>query len=76
MSSALVLAGGGVTGIAWETGVLMGLHQRGLRLIENVDIVIGTSAGATVGAQILSGLSIEELFERQISDEHHEISPN
>jgi NTE family protein len=76
MSSALVLAGGGVTGIAWETGVLFGLQQRGMNLIEQVDLVVGTSAGATVGAQILSGVSLAELFERQISEEHNEISPD
>lgn len=75
MSSALVLAGGGVTGIAWETGVLYGLQQRGLHLIDQVDVVIGTSAGATVGAQILSGMPLEELYSRQLSDDHHEISP-
>lgn len=75
MSSALVLAGGGVTGIAWETGVLYGLQQQGRHLIEDIDIVIGTSAGSTVAAQILSGVSLEELFARQVADDHSEISP-
>jgi NTE family protein len=75
MSSALVLAGGGVTGIAWETGVLCGLQQQGVRLVDEVDIVIGTSAGATVGAQVLSGISLDELYAKQLSDEHGEISP-
>lgn len=75
MSAALVLAGGGVTGIAWETGVLFGLQQQGQRLVDDVDIVIGTSAGATVGAQILSGVPLDELFARQVSDHHGEISP-
>lgn len=75
MSSALVLAGGGVTGIAWETGVLFGLQKRGIDVVSDVDLVIGTSAGATVGAQILSGVSIEQLLANQTSEEHHEISP-
>ena len=75
MSSALVLAGGGVTGIAWETGVLYGLQQQGLHLVDDLDLVVGTSAGATVGAQILSGVSLEELFARQVSEHHQEISP-
>lgn len=75
MSSALVLAGGGVTGIAWETGVLYGLQQQGLHLVDEVDLVVGTSAGATVGAQITSGTSLDELFALQISDHHQEISP-
>lgn len=47
-----------------------------MNLIEQVDLVVGTSAGATVGAQILSGVSLAELFERQISEEHNEISPD
>ena len=75
MSAALVLAGGGVTGIAWETGVLYGLQEQGRHILHDVDTVIGTSAGATVGAQILSGTSLEELFARQISEQHQEISP-
>jgi NTE family protein len=76
MSAALVLAGGGVTGIAWETGVLYGLQQQGNDILNEVDVVIGTSAGATVGAQVLSGVPLDELFGRQISDAHGEISPN
>lgn len=75
MSSALVLAGGGVTGIAWETGVLYGLHLRGLLRVDQCDLVVGTSAGATVAAQISSGVLLEELFARQVSDVHEEISP-
>jgi len=75
MSSALVLAGGGVTGIAWETGVLYGLHLRGALRVDQFDLVVGTSAGATVAAQISSGVSLEELFARQVSDVHEEISP-
>ena len=55
MTHALVLAGGGVTGVAWETGVLLGLRDAGHDIIGNLDLVVGTSAGSTVGAQILSG---------------------
>ncbi|MCU1401649.1 MAG: hypothetical protein JWN62_4758, partial [Acidimicrobiales bacterium] len=32
MSRALVLGGGGVAGIAWETGVLVGLADEGVDL--------------------------------------------
>lgn len=76
MSAALVLAGGGVTGIAWETGVLYGLQLQGRHILNEVEVVIGTSAGATVGAQVLSGLSLDELYQRQTSDNHHEITPH
>ncbi len=76
MTHALVLAGGGVTGVAWETGVLLGLRDAGLDIIANRDLVVGTSAGSTVGAQILSGTDIAELYAGQIAEKHNEISPH
>ena len=51
---ALVLGGGGVTGIAWEIGVIAGLADRGIDLAA-ADVIIGTSAGSVVGADITSG---------------------
>ena len=75
MSRALVLAGGGVTGVAWETGVLMGMLDAGCDVVTGVDLVVGTSAGSTVGAQILSGESLATSYARQIDDNHAEISP-
>lgn len=73
MTRALVLGGGGVTGIAWETGVLLGLRDEGVDLV-GFDLTVGTSAGAAVGAQILSGTDLEELFALQVAPEHHEIA--
>ena len=73
MSFALVLAGGGVTGIAWETGLLLGLREAGVHVAP--DLVIGTSAGSAVGAQLLSGVDLGELYARQIADEHRELTP-
>jgi NTE family protein len=61
---ALVLGGGGVAGIAWMTGLLAGLAQAGDDLTE-AELLIGTSAGATVAAQVGSGLALEQLFARQ-----------
>ena len=75
MTNALVLAGGGVTGIAWETGVLLGLQRAGYDVISDLDLVVGTSAGSTVGAQILSGTDLTTLYDLQLSDDHHEINP-
>lgn len=75
MTHALVLAGGGVTGVAWETGVLLGLRDAGHDIIANLDLVVGTSAGATVGAQILSGTDLGELYAGQTAEKHNEISP-
>ncbi|NTG20677.1 patatin-like phospholipase family protein [Agrobacterium rhizogenes] len=54
MSKALVLSGGGPLAVAWECGVLSGLAQSGLAL-SSADFILGTSAGAIVGAQIASG---------------------
>jgi NTE family protein len=62
---ALVLGGGGVAGIAWMTGLLLGLAEAG-RDVTGADVVIGTSAGANVAAQAGSGLPLEELYERQV----------
>jgi NTE family protein len=61
--------------VAWETGVLMGMLDAGCDVVTGVDLVVGTSAGSTVGAQILSGESLEASYARQIDDNHSEISP-
>src|SRR6202042_1217655 len=61
---ALVLGGGGLSGIAWETGILAGLAAGGAD-VTTADYVLGTSAGATVTAQIGSGLPVADLFDRQ-----------
>ncbi|MFD3541048.1 patatin-like phospholipase family protein [Streptomyces sp. NPDC058662] len=66
--TALVLGGGGLTGIGWECGILYGLARAGVDLTD-ADLVVGTSAGSVVGAQLTSGLlSVEELYERQLGD--------
>jgi NTE family protein len=66
MSRALVLGGGGVTGVAWELGLLAGLAAAGVDLRE-ADVVVGTSAGSSVGAQVTSGADLEDLYERQLA---------
>ncbi|MCX4631126.1 patatin-like phospholipase family protein [Streptomyces sp. NBC_01443] len=66
--TALVLGGGGLTGIGWESGILYGLAQAGVDLTA-ADLVVGTSAGSVVGAQLTSGLlTPQELYERQLGD--------
>jgi NTE family protein len=62
---ALVLGGGGITGIAWEIGLLAGLAEAGVDLT-GAELVVGTSAGSVVGAQVTSGAGIEELYARQL----------
>jgi NTE family protein len=63
--TALVLGGGGITGIAWEVGVLAGLAEAGVDLT-GADLVVGTSAGSVVGAQLTGGAALEALFARQL----------
>ncbi|MFC8502709.1 patatin-like phospholipase family protein [Pedococcus sp. NPDC057267] len=58
---ALVLAGGGAAGNAWELGLLAGLADAGLD-VTDADVVIGTSAGSTVAAQVTSGSPLAELY--------------
>ena len=63
---ALVLGGGGVTGIAWEIGVIAGLAGRGIDLTA-ADVIIGTSAGSVVGADIASGQEPDALYQAQLA---------
>ncbi|GAB1331022.1 patatin-like phospholipase family protein [Streptomyces sennicomposti] len=65
MTEALVLGGGGVGGIAWITGLLAGLADKG-QDVTGADLIVGTSAGSAVAAQLGSGLSLEELYARQV----------
>lgn len=70
--TALVLGGGGITGIAWELGILAGLAEEGLDLTE-ADVVVGTSAGSVVGAQITHGVPLAELYATQLEPPDAEI---
>ena len=54
MNTVLVLGGGGVVGVAWETGLLAGLCEAGLRPAD-LTLVVGTSAGSIVGAKLRGG---------------------
>ena len=70
--TALVLGGGGITGIAWELGILKGLADAGVD-ITGADTVIGTSAGSVVGAQVTGSRSIDEVYATQLAPPDHEI---
>jgi NTE family protein len=73
---ALVLGGGGLAGIAWETGVLHGLAEAGLDVAE-ADMIVGTSAGAAVGAQLADEVPLAESYRRQVEPalQNYEINP-
>lgn len=70
--TALVLGGGGITGIAWELGLLKGLADAGVDLT-SADLVVGTSAGSVVGAQVTSGARLADLHATQLEPADHEI---
>ncbi|MGW9192377.1 patatin-like phospholipase family protein [Micromonospora chersina] len=76
MTNALVLAGGGVAGIAWELGVLRGLADADPTLADRIlaaDLIVGTSAGSSVAAQITSGVPLDDLYAAQLRPETAEI---
>lgn len=63
----VVFGGGGITGIAWMVGLLAGLAERGVDL-RAADDIIGTSAGSVVGAQLATGVDVEERYAAQLVD--------
>src|ERR1700728_1249977 len=75
---ALVLGGGGIAGIAWETGILLGIADESpaaAAALMDSDVLLGTSAGSTVVAQISNGLDLAELFARQVSETSADLDP-
>ena len=73
-----MLAGGGLAGIGWETGILRGIADESPGTAEtllNVDVLVGTSAGSTVAAQVGSGLGLDALFDRQTAPPTAELDP-
>jgi NTE family protein len=73
---ALVLAGGGIAGIAWETGILRGIAEvspAAARLLMDSDVLVGTSAGSAVAAQIGTGGTLDALFDAQVAETSAEI---
>jgi NTE family protein len=77
VDGALVLAGGGVAGIAWELGMLYGLQQAEPaateRLLSAETMLVGTSAGSAVASQLAGGTSLEELYASQLAEETAEL---
>jgi len=76
MKRALVLADGGVAGIAWELGVLRGIQDAEPDLESSLaaaDIIVGTSAGSAVAGQVTSGTPLEDLYAAQLAPGSSEI---
>ena len=66
-STAVVLGGGGATGVAWLAGVVHGLFDEGVDL-RTADLVVGTSAGSVVGSWLATGVPFEDLEARVLND--------
>ncbi|MFC9394927.1 patatin-like phospholipase family protein [Streptomyces sp. NPDC057027] len=67
--TALVLGAGGLVGAGWEIGVLRGLADAGTDLT-GADLIVGSSAGAVVAAQLSSGRGgLDALYEQQLDGE-------
>ncbi len=61
--TALVLAGGGLTGAVYEIGALRAIDDLLIDLtVNDFDIYVGTSAGALVNAFLANGISPEQML--------------
>lgn len=68
--TALVLAGGGVSGAVYEIGALRAIDDLLVnRTVNDFDIYVGTSAGALVAAFLANGVSSTDLM-RVVSNSH------
>ena len=76
-ANSLVLAGGGIAGIAWEVGVLLGIEEAepeaSRRLLAADSTFIGTSAGSVVATQVAGGVALRTLFEQQLEEHTAEV---
>jgi NTE family protein len=62
--TALVLAGGGLTGAVYEIGTLRAIDDLLVdRTVNDFDIYVGTSAGALVAALLANGMSPETMLQ-------------
>ncbi|MHC5795659.1 patatin-like phospholipase family protein [Lacisediminihabitans sp. FW035] len=75
--TALVLAGGGIAGIAWEVGVLFGIQEcepaAASRILDADSTYVGTSAGSVVASQVAGGVPLRTLFEQQLEQHTAEV---
>jgi NTE family protein len=60
MTSGVVFGGGGIAGVAWEAGIVIGLRRAGVDLA-SADLIVGTSAGSIVGSHVAFGADLREL---------------
>jgi NTE family protein len=68
---ALVLGGGGPVGIGWESGIVSGLMEGGVDLSE-ADLIVGTSAGSFIGANLAMGRNLAQLAETYSNEQQEQ----
>lgn len=61
----LVLGAGGVLGAAWMTGALPALQECLPYALNEVEVIVGTSAGSVLAAALRCGSSIDEMIAYQ-----------
>lgn len=72
--TALVLAGGGVSGAVYEIGALRAIDELLVnRTVNDFDIYVGTSAGALVSCFLANGVSSVDLM-RVVNSRHPQVS--
>lgn len=73
--TALVLAGGGLTGAVYEIGALRAIDDLLVdRTVNDLDIYVGTSAGALITSALANGISPEEML-KAIEGSTQEVGP-
>lgn len=72
-STALVLSGGFSKAAIWHTGVILGLEEAGYTInnpekgqSNNITTIVGSSAGALVGAMLTNGYTAFDIIESQL----------
>jgi NTE family protein len=71
---ALVLGGGGAVGVGWQAGLLTGLRDAGVD-VAGAESIVGTSAGALVGAFLASGREVTDAL-ASLATLGHSIDPD
>jgi NTE family protein len=66
LKKALVLGAGGHAATAWEIGMIAGLADAGVD-VRHADLLVGTSAGARLSAELASDRTTEQLFRAELA---------
>ncbi len=66
----LVLGAGGVLGAAWMAGALPALQERLGQPLQDVDMVVGTSAGSVLAAALRCGVEVDTIVTHQRGAAH------